>query len=625
MNTPHPPRTAQAPQISQTPPGDRRELALRLLAARRQAATGPRGIPRVPRDGGPLVCSAEQRRLWLAERIAGPGASPPVTAGLALDGPLDLARLTAAFAAVVGRHPVLRTRYAEHDGEPVQYLPEHPPTPDEARSLVELVDLTSVPEEDREPLAEAVAVEAGSHRFDLATGPMVRLTVVRLSADRHRLLLVCHHIAADARSAALLTGRLADAYRASAAGASAADAVPAGTPNDTPDGTPDYADYAAWSQGRLAQVLPERLAYWRHHLNGAPPVLGLGLTAPRGGTTATGRSTAAVAAQLPPEAVERLRAVGDGARLTAYTVLLAGFLVLVARCAGRRDVTVGVVSGGRPHRDLESVVGCFTDLLPLRVSLADDPTFRVLALRVRDALAAGMAQAAPFDRIVSAAAPRRAPGVHPVFQVLFVERDEGGTVVGGADTGWGPGTDERPWGQEVDGSAYDLVLAAGAGPHGAELVLTYPRERFARSAVTGLVGTLAELLVRFGEQPDVPVGGIRTAEPWRAAEPADPAPVAGVAAGAGSGGAAGGISTAEGGGPVAELRALWCEVLGRTGVGDHDDLFALGGDSLAVVRIAARVEERFGVAVPASAFFESPTPAGFGAILARLTEEQPHV
>ncbi|WP_405009088.1 condensation domain-containing protein [Kitasatospora sp. NBC_01539] len=611
-----------APGTGPARPDDRRGLALRLLAARRQAASGSRGIPRVPRGGGPLICSAEQRRLWLADRIGGPSASPPVTAGLALEGVLDLDRLAAALAAVVDRHPVLRTRYAEHDGEPVQLLPEHPLTPDEARTLLETVDLTPVPAEEREALAQAVAVEAGSHRFDLATGPMLRLTVLRLAPDRHRLLLVCHHIAADARSAALLTGRLADAYRALAATDTAA-------PTDTTDATdaadaaepegPDYADYAVWSRHRLDQVLPERLAYWRHRLQGAAPVLELGLAAPREARAATGRSTASVTVRLTAGTVERLRAVGAGARLTAHTVLLAGFLVVVARCADRRDVTVGVVSGGRPHRDLDPVVGCFTDLLPLRVSLADDPAFRVLALRVRDALAAGLAQAAPFDRIVAAAAPRRAPGVHPLFQVLFVERDEGTAVAGAPDTGWGPGVDAHPWGQEVDGTAYDLTLAAGAGPDGAELVLTYPCARYTRKSVTGLAEALAELLAELAERPDAPVSTLRTAEPWRA--PVRAAAPTGRAAVATTGAAA----APAGGGPVGELRALWCEVLGRAGVGDHDDLFALGGDSLAVVRIAARIEERYGVAVPASAFFESPTPAGFGAVLARLTEEHQHV
>ncbi|MFB7945290.1 condensation domain-containing protein [Kitasatospora phosalacinea] len=566
-----------------------------------------------------MVCSAEQRRLWLAERIGGPAASPPVTAGLALDGPLDLERLTAALTAVVDRHPVLRTRYAEVDGEPVQFRPEAPLTPRQSADLIDLVDLSFAPEPEREALAAALAVEAGGHRFDLASGPMLRLTVLRLAADRHRLLLVCHHIAADARSADLLTAELAAAYRTGEAPAPA-------------DDRPQYADYAAWSRSRLDRVLPERLAYWRHLLAGAPPVLELGLDAPRspgrhGGSHSGGdRRTATVAVRVPGAVVERLRAVGDGARLTGHTVLLAGFLVLLARCAGRREVTVGVVSGGRPHPELGAVVGCFTDLLPLRVSLADDPAFRSFAPRVREALAAGLAQAAPFDRIVSAVAPRRAPGVHPLFQVLFVERTEvatdgsdGPEGPDGPGPGWGPGLDAAPWGQEVDGSAYDLVLAAGFGPEGAELVLTYPCERFARSAVAGFADALVELLALLAERPEAALSGVRTAEPWH--PPAAPTPTRPAVPPAAGQGPAAGETT----GPVAELRVLWAEVLGREGVGDHDDLFAHGGDSLAVVRIAARIAERFGVDVPASAFFESPTPAGFGAVLARLTEEQQHV
>ncbi|WP_033257235.1 condensation domain-containing protein, partial [Kitasatospora phosalacinea] len=605
---------------------DRRVLAARLLATRRQASA-VRGVPRLPRDGRPVVCSAEQRRLWLAERIGGPAASPPVTAGLALDGPLDLDRLAAALAAVVDRHPVLRTRYAEVDGEPVQLLPEAPLTLRQSASLVDPVDLSFAPEPEREALAAALAVEAGGHRFDLASGPMLRLTVLRLAADRHRLLLVCHHIAADARSADLLTAELAAAYRADEAPAPANGPAPVNDPASASvpvpaDDRPQYADYAAWSRSRLDRVLPERLAYWRHLLAGAPPLLELGLEAPRSSGSHSGggdRRTATVAVRVPGAVVERLRASGDGARLTGHTVLLAGFLVLLARCAGRREVAVGVVSGGRPHPELDAVVGCFTDLLPLRVSLADDPAFRSFAPRVREALAAGLAQAAPFDRIVSAVAPRRAPGVHPLFQVLFVERTEVATdEAGGPGAGWGPGLEASPWGQEVDGSAYDLVLAAGVGPEGAELVLTYPCERFARSAVAGFADALVELLALLAERPQAPLSGVRTAEPWR--PPAAPPSARPALPTAGAGPAAGEVT-----GPVAELRALWAEVLGREGVGDHDDLFAHGGDSLAVVRIAARIAERFGVDVPASAFFESPTPAGFGAVLARLTEEQQHV
>jgi acyl carrier protein len=579
---------------------DRRELALRLLAARRQAtAPAGGGLPRAPRDGRPLICSAEQRRVWLAELVAGPGATPPVTLGLALDGPLDTGRLTAALASVVGRHPVLRARFAARDDvEPWQTPPTGPPTAAEVRELVEVLDLAPFPEAEREDLAAGMAVDAAGQPFDPAAGRLVRLTVLRLAPDRHRLLLACHHIAADGPSTAVLLEQLAAAYRDG--------------PSPAAPEVPDYADYAQWSRDRLERILPDRLAYWRHQLAGAPDRLSPALAPPARRPRPGGRSTATATARVAADTLRVLREAGPGpAPLTPHTVLLTAFLVLLARAAGTREATVGVVSGGRPHPELAATVGCFTDLLPVRVRLGGDPDFRTLAPRVRDTLAAALAHAAPFDQIVSALAPRRLPGVHPVFQSLFIEREENVRQSGGD---WGEGLTVRPWGQEVDGTAYDLTLAATTGPDGAELVLTYPRERFSAAAAAAFTTELTDLLGRLAARPDEPVSRSATAEAWRpdpsaapdAPAAPEPAPVP-VAAGDGS--------------LVAGTRALWAEVLGRPEIGPDDDLFTLGADSLAVVRIAARTQERFGVPVPAVLFFTTPTPAAFGAALAQLIEE----
>ncbi|WP_328913469.1 condensation domain-containing protein [Streptomyces sp. NBC_00223] len=627
-------RTTAAPaaraDVEATAGGGRRALALRLLAARRRAGGGERGIPRQPRDGRPLECSAEQRRVWLAERMGEPGVVPPSTAALALEGPLEPARLTTALATVVNRHPILRTRYTAEGSEPRQIPPAAPLTPREANALVDTVDLSVLPEDEREPVAQSLAVEAGDHRFDLATGPMLRLTVLRLAPDSHRLLLVCHHIAADGRSMEILLAELASAYRALATDAQ---------PPQAPPGADraDYADYAAWSRRRLDRVLPERLAYWRHRLAGAPPLLDADLPAPARRPHPGERRTATALAHVDAATLDRLRSAGGtGSQLTAHTALLAGFLVLLGRCADRDDLTVGVVWGGRSHPELDDVVGCFTDLLPLRVSVAAAPDFGRLAVRVRDTLAAAFAQAAPFDQVVSAVAPRRAPGVHPLFQVLFVQREEALTYPDDPAHGWGPGFAQRPWGREVNSTAYDFTLAATVGPEGAELVLTYPLERFSRQAVDLLAQELTELYALLAARPQEPVGELRTAEAWRNPErdqdrdrdlSRDHEPAAGDlppvrTAEAGDGDPPPSAREAE---TVAELRALWREVLGRDDVDDHGDLFALGGDSLAVVRIVARIEERFGAEVPIRVFFDSPTPAGFGAALTALLEEERHV
>ncbi|MBW8833078.1 MAG: amino acid adenylation domain-containing protein, partial [Burkholderiales bacterium] len=64
-------------------------------------------------------------------------------------------------------------------------------------------------------------------------------------------------------------------------------------------------------------------------------------------------------------------------------------------------------------------------------------------------------------------------------------------------------------------------------------------------------------------------------------------------------------------GPVEEtLAALWCELLGLTQVGRHDDFFALGGHSLLAVHLLERMRQ-LGWALEVRALFASP-------ILARL-------
>ncbi len=60
------------------------------------------------------------------------------------------------------------------------------------------------------------------------------------------------------------------------------------------------------------------------------------------------------------------------------------------------------------------------------------------------------------------------------------------------------------------------------------------------------------------------------------------------------------------------------EVLKKPDIEEDADLFDLGGDSLAITHIAARVQESLGVEVPAWMFFEAPTVGGFVRALTAL-------
>ncbi|MEV0390930.1 condensation domain-containing protein [Nonomuraea sp. NPDC050643] len=433
--------------------GRRRELMTRLLA-QKAAATA---IPPLPRSGAPMECSHEQRRIWLATQATPETAPPNVTLGLTLTGELDPTRLLTALTALVARHETLRTRYTAIDGVPHQLVRPAQPVP------LELVDLTALPEPDREPEALSLALAAAGERFDLARGPLLRLTVYRLGPGEHRLFLVCHHIACDGGSLPLLAADLAALY----AGAGL-----------TPPPPLQYADYAAWSAGRARERLPGRLPYWRERLAGIEPVF-----ARLPHTAAPGRAGATAAVRVGREVVERLRGEGP---VTPFAVLLAAYLVLLRRLSGRDDLVVGTVTSGRGRRELERVAGCFINLVPLRVSVPD--AFPALLARVREAVAGALANEIPFDALVSGLGAHRLPGVHPAFQAAFVHRDDPAPPPGWA------GPRAGVWAHEVDDGSFDLGLTATPRDAEYELALTGRLARFTPADLAGHARTLAAVL-----------------------------------------------------------------------------------------------------------------------------------
>ncbi len=84
---------------------------------------------------------------------------------------------------------------------------------------------------------------------------------------------------------------------------------------------------------------------------------------------------------------------------------------------------------------------------------------------------------------------------------------------------------------------------------------------------------------------------------------------------------AAGTSTGSGSDDFAgRVAAIWCDLLGLPAVADDDDFFALGGHSLLVVQLVARVERDFGIALPMNAVVQNPRLSEFVVTLAHLQE-----
>jgi acyl-coenzyme A synthetase/AMP-(fatty) acid ligase/aryl carrier-like protein len=72
------------------------------------------------------------------------------------------------------------------------------------------------------------------------------------------------------------------------------------------------------------------------------------------------------------------------------------------------------------------------------------------------------------------------------------------------------------------------------------------------------------------------------------------------------------------------IAAIWRDVLGLDGVGVHDPLLMVGGDSLRAAQISSRLSAAVGVEVQLWELLEASTIAGVAALVARATETHRH-
>ncbi|HEV7514789.1 MAG TPA: amino acid adenylation domain-containing protein, partial [Thermoanaerobaculia bacterium] len=269
-----------------------------------------------------LPLSFAQERLWLIDRLQPGSAAYNIPVALRLQGGLDLAALEATFVELLRRHESLRTTFRVVGGEPAQEI--HPATP----RIVPRVDLAGLPGERREGEARRLARTEARRPFDLAAGPLLRLTLLHLSGNpgEHLVLLTQHHIVSDGWSMGVLIRELGALYSA----------FRSGLPSPLPEPGLQYADFAVWQRDWLAGgELAAQLSYWRGRLAGAPELLDLPLDRPRTADAAGAASRAGrLQRQLPAELLRGLRQVGrrePGRESTLFMVLLAAWSAFLAR------------------------------------------------------------------------------------------------------------------------------------------------------------------------------------------------------------------------------------------------------------------------------------------------------
>ncbi|MCW6010549.1 non-ribosomal peptide synthetase, partial [Micromonospora sp. CPCC 205371] len=303
-------------------------------------ATAAPGLP--VRDVWPLT-PLQEGLLFHALTDVSPRDPYTVQLALDLDGPLREEALRDAARALLDRHDNLRAAFLQRASGPVQVVPARADLP------WRRVDLRRVEPRARPETLRLLLERDRAERFALHRGPLLRMTLIVLDDDRHRLFITAHHLLLDGWSLPILVRELLAGYSGRA--------VPPPVP---------YRDYLAWlaAQDRVAAR-----AAWRAALAGVEEPT---LVAAHGGDE---RAPEAVHRQLPAETGAALHARVNALGVTLNTAVQAAWAMVLGQHTGRDDVVFGATVAVRPPETPE-LVGLCVNTIPVRVRL--DPA-RTLA------------------------------------------------------------------------------------------------------------------------------------------------------------------------------------------------------------------------------------------------------
>ena len=360
-------------------------------------------IKPVPRDQE-LLLSFGQQRLWLLAQLEEQSTTYNEPAAVRLSGPLNQAALEQSLREVVRRHEVLRTTFKLVNGSPVQIIAPQPTL------TLPVVTLESLLEEEQATEVQRLVTREQELPFDLATGSLLRVRLLKLAAESHVLLVTMHHIVSDGWSMGVFIREVIALYQAFS--------------NELPSSLQElpiqYADFAHWQRQWLkGEVFETQLNYWKQQLARIPPVLELPTDRPRPPVQTFAGNI--FSWELNQDLTQQLKTLSQHSGATLFMTLLAAFVTLLSRYSGQEDIVVGSPIANRNRSEVESLIGFFVNTLVLRTDLKDNPSFSELLARVRQvALDAYTHQDVPFEQLVEELQPERNLSHTPLFQVMFV-------------------------------------------------------------------------------------------------------------------------------------------------------------------------------------------------------------
>ena len=351
--------------------------------------------------GAAIPLSYGQQRLWVLQQLYPGNPFYNYSEALQFKGKLDEASFLKSFDKIFEQQQLFRSYYIIEDGAPVIKIDES------LTPLVERLDLSSLPEEEKELKLKEVMASQARTSFDLSKPPLWKISLIKTGVSEHIFLLTMHHIITDMWSLNIIKDHLAKNYSEYSQG------------NEVIKDRPEiqFTDYAYWE--RANESFRSKVDYWKGVLSGELRTLNLPTDNKRPVKPSFRGSiyTTPFSPQLSKDTLELARKLG----VTPFVLLLAVYNILLWKYSGQKDILVGTPISCRDNASLEEILGFFINTIVLRNALDTKETFIDFVSKVRTTvLGAFSNKEVPFDVLVNELRPKRALSVNPFFDAMFL-------------------------------------------------------------------------------------------------------------------------------------------------------------------------------------------------------------
>ncbi|MCX7923871.1 MAG: amino acid adenylation domain-containing protein [Clostridia bacterium] len=409
--------------------------------------------------------SAAQKRMYILNRLEG-GTSYNMPGAIEIDGELDKKRLEETFEELIKRHEALRTSFEMVEGQPVQRIHE--------TANLKIIYLKAEEHEVDGIINEFI------RPFELNKAPLLRAGVIELSRFRHILMFDMHHIISDGTSMGILTSEFIKLYNG----------------KKLPELRIQYKEFSEWQNRLLKSArIREQEEYWLKTFSGEIPVLNIPTDYPR--PTRQSFEGDSISIALDSELTGKLTDFAVETGTTTYMVFLAVYNILLYKYTGQEDIVIGSPIAGRPHSDLENIIGMFVNTLPMRNYPSGAKTFREFLGEVKEnCLKAYDNQDYQFDELVEKLDVKRDISRNPLFDTMFIMQN----IVNDVNI---DGLQIKPYNLQNNTAKFDITVSAVEIDGKMQLNFEFCKKLFTKATMEKLANHFGNIIRKTLEKPNV--------------------------------------------------------------------------------------------------------------------------